>query len=69
MKNKTLLTAGLVIMISTCMFAVALSVSRVKKEVYLNTALADAVEKEHDDEQGEFIIWKAIPRYLFTIDR
>jgi hypothetical protein len=71
MKNKTLLTAGLVILISTCIFAVALSVKPVKKEVYIHSkALVQAVEADkHDDEPGEFIIWKAIPRYLFTIYR
>ena len=71
MKNKTLLTAGLVILISTGIFAVALSVKPVKKDVYIHSkALVQAVEtNKDDDEPGEFIIWKAIPRYLLTIYR
>ena len=71
MKNKTLLTAGLVIVISSCIIAVALSIKPVKKEVYIHSkALVEVVEKQHeDDEPGEFIIWKAIPRYLLTIYR
>jgi hypothetical protein len=71
MKNRTLSTAGLLILISSCIFALALSVKPVKKEVYIHSkALVQAVEKQHeDDETAEFIIWKAIPRYLLTIYR
>ena len=65
MKNSTLLTAGLVILICSCVFAVALSVKPAQKEVYI-TGLVQAVDKDEDD-PGEFIIWKAIPRYLLTI--
>ena len=71
MKNKILLTTGLVILISTCIFAFALSVKPVKKEVYIHSkALVQAVERDNDDDEpGELIIWKAIPRYLFTMYR
>lgn len=71
MKNKTLLTAAVVVIVFTCIFAGMYSKS-VNGEVVHNSKENYGRTLENngeDEEQAEFIIWKSIPRHLLMIDR
>jgi hypothetical protein len=68
MKNTTLLTAGLVIIICSCIVAGIYNYRSVdceegKNEASYGSSLRD---NEPDEEQGEYLIWKSIPRYLMV---
>jgi hypothetical protein len=71
MKNKTLLTAALVIVVCSCLFAGIYNYRSVNcDESNPPTTYSRTLQNEEtDEEQGEFMIWKSIPRYLLMVNR
>ena len=71
MKNKALLTAGLVILVCSCLFAGIYNYKSVncEEQNHSVTYVSSVDKQESDEEEDEFIIWNSIPRYLLMINR
>lgn len=71
MKYKTLLTAGLVIIIGSCLVAGIYNYRSVNCEENDRSAShrSSLEGNDIDEDPGEYIIWKSIPRYLLMVNR
>jgi hypothetical protein len=71
MKSKSLLTAGPVILLCSCVFAGIYNYRPVNYDEGNRSATyrSSPEKKEMDEEQAEFIIWKSIPGYLLIFNR